>query len=237
MKQTILLALVTLMTACGTPKINFTEETLNYIVPENIEVKLTYPVASSENSAVADSINSAIIACLTSVDTPTIESIIALAKESERDSIPYGNYSEWEGYQNKNLTSLYISNYLFTGGAHGNTTAYTLTFDNKMGVEIDIKSHIKDTLAFRKLFIDSYLAAYEYDINTSAAEIGYFVDLKDLPMPNYMMLTDEGVVGYYQQYEIACYAVGITSATVPYDKLTNILDMDTKEIKPIETTK
>lgn len=236
MKKTIL-ALAILMTACSTPVVTFTEAKLDYKAGENIDVKLSYPVAISENTAAADSINTAIIAGITSIDTPTIESIIEAAKESERDSIPYGNYSEWSGYKNNAFTSIYIENYVFTGGAHGNTIASTLTFDNKTGYRVDIKAHIKDTVAFRNLFIESYIAEYGYEINTSAAEIGYFIDLKDLSIPNFLMLTDKGIAGYYQQYEIACYAVGITSATVPYDKLTDIIKIETKDMQPIEITK
>lgn len=238
MKKT-LIALAALMTACATtPKIDFTEAKLDHTSGELIEVKLSYPVAVSENTAAADSINAAVTACITSIDTPTIESIITVAKESERDSIPYGNYAEWHGFQNGPLTSLYIENYIFTGGAHGNTMVNTLTFDNKTGQRVNIKESIKDTITFRQLFIDSYLKAYNYDINTSAAEIGYFVDLKDLPIPNFLILSDKGITGYYQQYEIACYAVGITSATVPYDSLTkSIVALDTKDLKPIEITK
>ena len=52
----------------------------------------------------------------------------------------------------------------------------------------------------------------------------YESDLDKLPLPeNSPALTKKGVVFQYQLYEIACFAAGLPSVTIPYDKLGDIL--------------
>lgn len=225
-----------MLSACASPVITFQTANVDY-GSDRSEVKIEYPVALSQNKTAADSINKAITACYFTDETPSFDAIIAQAKQYLQDSIGYANYGNWNGFSNSRLISLYIEHYTFTGGAHGSTLISALTFDTKTGKEIDIRQHITDTLAFRKLLVDEYVLQNNLNINTTAGEIGYFTELSELPIPATIELTDKGVKIYYQQYEIACYAVGITTATIPYDRLKGILSLDTVELKPIEINK
>lgn len=234
MKQKLIIALSILMTSCASPVISFSVKNVDYVDGRS-EVKLEYPVAVSKNTQAAELINKSISECLLSVDAPTFDSIILQAKQYAKDSIGYANVSKWSGFSNQELISLYIEHYTYMGGAHGGTTIYTPTYDTKTGAEISIRENITDTVAFQKLLIEQYAVQNKLNLDTAAEEIGYFVSLRELPIPATMSLTAEGIKIYYQQYEIACYAVGITTATIPYSMLSGIFKLNTTALKAIET--
>lgn len=196
-----------------------------------------YPVAQSSSQTVADSINSAVFKVLDADQMPPFEAYKVEAAEYNRDSITYYQGSSWFGCQSGEVISLMVVHEMYTGGAHGGVLLYPLNFDARSGKRIDIKSVIADTAAFRRSFIESYVRENELDINTSADETGYFVELNDLPIPNILSFTEAGIQGWYGQYEIACYAVGITSATVRYEDLHGNLMIDVGEVKEIEVAK
>lgn len=194
----------------------------------------SYPVAQSNSQAVADSINSAVLKALMADQMPPFEAYKVEAAEYNRDSITYYQGSSWSGCRSKEVISIMVAHEMYTGGAHGGVLLYSLNFDARSGKQIDIKSVIADTAAFRRRFIESYVRENELDINRSADETGYFIELNELPIPNILCFTETGIQGWYGQYDIACYAVGITSATVRYEDLHGNLMMDLGEVKEIE---
>lgn len=122
---------------------------------------------------------------------------------------------------NENCTlSLYFDRYEFTGGAHGmtyrNSDTWDLTRGRRMNLEDFFPQH-KDFMEFVQNEINRQIAAdIENDNNI------YFDDYTDLVKENFNVknfyVTDEGVVIYFQLYEIAPYVSGIRTFTIPFSE-------------------
>lgn len=124
-------------------------------------------------------------------------------------------------YKYKNYVSyvFYISN--FTGGAHGNSYFYTITFDTSKKQIITI-SDLK--YKNKSLLVD--LSNYTYKNlmnNQELKDIGALDMIKDGTKPikdNFknFALTNEGIMIFFENYQVAPHVAGEFVVTVPYDK-------------------
>ena len=135
--------------------------------------------------------------------------------------------SETPRYVNYNVNS-----YQYSGGAHGGSTIYTTTFLKPSGKQL---SYPIDTTRLEDLQPILRAGAARYfvecgETSATAANIYRFllIDPTDpIPLPAFApCLTPAGVSFTYQQYEIACYAAGLVSFTVPYDQIRPFLTAD-----------
>lgn len=138
----------------------------------------------------------------------------------------YTLFITYDSYTYKDYISyvFYVEEY--TGGAHPNTTIFTLTFDKKRQEFITV-----DTLIERNSDILDLLSKYsreEFEVSKT------FTENKDL----YLMLqegtkptkdnfkrfafSENGLILFFEQYQIAPYSEGMFQITIPYSKLKNI---------------
>ena len=121
-------------------------------------------------------------------------------------------------YNQDCTASLYFDQYLYTGGAHGNTVRYSDTWDLQNGKGIDIGEMFNSSINYKAYIIMT--------INNQIAEQmkngenKYFDDYKKNVAQylnlNSFYLAKKGIVIYFQQYEIAPYSSGIPEFTIPY---------------------
>jgi len=112
------------------------------------------------------------------------------------------------------VISLYFDRYEFTGGAHGNTVRTSQTWRTESCGRLRLKQLVRcppDTKS--------------YVLEQAAAQIRkepelYFKNYQELLAENFdknsFFCTPEGVVVYYQQYDIAPYSTGIPEFLLPY---------------------
>ncbi len=134
---------------------------------------------------------------------------------------------------------------IYTGGAHGLEMNEQVTFCSKDGRRMGW--NLVDTLENRKLLTELILdgLAEYFAINTDDpdADVWNYMQLYDdpetpdidessiLPLPSTApSLTNEGIRFVYQQYEIACYAIGRPECIIPYDKAKPILSREAKKL-------
>ncbi len=116
------------------------------------------------------------------------------------------------------------SDYIYMGGAHGGVTgAGDITFsktDGKPVRTIIDRSRCADMQDILRAGLQSY-----FDECGDEQGMDYlFLDDDGIPLPAWEpSLSDSGVVFVYQQYEIAPYAAGMPSFTVPYGKMMEFL--------------
>jgi hypothetical protein len=114
--------------------------------------------------------------------------------------------------------SLYFDRYEYTGGAHGSTTRYSDTWDLQNNRRIPLRQLFSRSIHYVHYIIKSIITQIEQQIK-SGNDI-YFDDYENNVRkyfnPNKFYLTQQGVVIYFQQYEIAPYAAGIVEFTIPY---------------------
>ena len=118
-----------------------------------------------------------------------------------------------------NFLTYEVSAYDYTGGAHGMPCYYGVTFDKETGskMEWDI---FADTTKLAPI-VKEYIANYFEEVADGFSEDCLFDGVyDDFPLPyTEPWLTPNGVKFVYSAYEIAPFAAGMPSCTVPYKKV------------------
>lgn len=129
-------------------------------------------------------------------------------KENNYPTMVYEIYRKFEiTFNSKNLISLYIDEYIFSGGAHGETTRTSQTWNFDYNTMIQLYE-----LYSRNPY---FLLGILKNINNQILQnqTNYFQDYCNLMLqtfnPQNFYLTPRGIVIYFQQYDIAPYSSGI----------------------------
>ena len=120
-------------------------------------------------------------------------------------------------YQSSELISIAINSYINSGGAHGNSNVTFFNFDTNGKL-----------LSFNELFtneseLTSKVKPY-FEEETEGSSINYFFD-EEFHLPANIGFNDEGVIFFYNVYEIASYADGITEFTIPFEEIESFLKL------------
>lgn len=152
-------------------------------------------------------------------DFPGYEYNFQLTKESEA----------------KNYVVFLSEDYVFTGGAHGGVTGQgSVTFDKRSGQRFSnfIKPGSLD--AMQGLLVKGlveYFADEEGTVNKDNLFDYLFLEGATIPFPAWTPApTKDGLCFTYQQYEIAAYAVGMPSFTIPYAEVRPFLTAEAVDL-------
>lgn len=144
-------------------------------------------------------------------------------KELEAKHFPFFPYEAIENvtitYHSDCVASLFYDRYIFTGGAHGSTVRYSDTwnlenghrmeageFFTSPGYEKDVKNAIIQAIRqFNQANPDSatYFPDYEKNVENTFRKSQFY-------------LTPEGIVFYFQEYDIAPHSSGIPQFLFPF---------------------
>lgn len=138
------------------------------------------------------------------------------------NKFPFHSYEFLSTYQityNENcVTSLFTDQYTYLGGAHGNTVRDSQTWDFQTGNQLSLSDFFPNSPTFTDFIIE--------DINKQITErqkenpSTYFEDFPSLVRGNFNIegfyVTPDGIVIYYQQYDIAPYSTGIPEFFFPF---------------------
>ena len=128
-------------------------------------------------------------------------------------------YADFFDTYNENCTiSLYFDQYEYTGGAHGLTVRSSDTWNLQKSKRIDLNELFPHNSNYKQYIIDSINRQIEDKI--SSGDSPYFENYSQLVAdtfkPGNYYLTSDGVVIYFQQYDIAPYSTGLPTFTIPY---------------------
>lgn len=127
--------------------------------------------------------------------------------------------TSWSGFSNKSLISIFISKYLFVGGANGSNVGTFATFSSSDGSRINLRAEVRDTAQLLKYAAEILSKDRGYPKNATKEQTGLFVELSQLPMPRNLGLNKKGLVLYYNMYEIGPRVQGDISVVIPYSDL------------------
>lgn len=212
--------------------VNFTET--NNIFNENAIVELNIPKAegtSTKAQAINKVVENHIANMLVFLEEPsdTLQLDYAIKTfDSEYKSFKDGfgeSAMVWDAsfdgevtYQSPMLISIAINSYINSGGAHGNLNVTFFNFDASTG----------ELLQFDDLFNDKEglknIVKTHFEEETKGSEINYFFG-EPFSLPANIGFNDEGIVCFYNVYEIASYADGITEFTVPFEDVEAYLNI------------
>lgn len=121
-------------------------------------------------------------------------------------------------YNEDCIVSLYFDQYEYAGGAHGLTIRYSDTWDMLRSKRIELNELFHNKSNYREMVLSEIDQQIASQIDGEASM--YFDDYAKLVRDNFkannFYLTEEGVVIYFQQYDIAAYAAGLPTFLLPY---------------------
>ena len=126
-------------------------------------------------------------------------------------------------------------NYLYMGGAHGGITGEgSLTFDKKDGhlVQSFLRPDCLDEIQpLLRQGLMRYYGENGEDFPEEKLMERLQIEGDRIPLPAWSPFpTEEGLTFTYQQYEIACYADGMPSFTIPYKDILPFIDKEAKKL-------
>lgn len=134
-----------------------------------------------------------------------------------------------KGYETDKLVTYNVQTYEFSGGAHGGTASYGLTFrksDGRLMGENTLLAVRPDAVEWNEMLKHGLMEYFEVKNETDLEACLQGVEIYDIPMPACgVSYGPNGMDFVYQQYEVACYAAGLPSFTIPYDKLKPCLNV------------
>ncbi|MGB3464439.1 MAG: DUF3298 and DUF4163 domain-containing protein [Cyclobacteriaceae bacterium] len=126
-------------------------------------------------------------------------------------------------YQKGNLVSLSFSSEYYTGGAHPNSSIEYKILDIKkkqlLGLEDIVSDRKKLTATAEKLFRKQKNLTQ----NINLQEEGYFFENGKFTINENIGLNQNGLVIYFNSYEIAPYAMGPSAVFIPFYEIKEIL--------------
>ena len=122
------------------------------------------------------------------------------------------------------VASFRYADYAFTGGVHGYTAEYGMSYDMASGEQLTLASLTDDEWALKEVCRQYILEVIESEEWEYAQ--GLFPEYKsylDTVLKNWVFTAD-GLQFIAQPYVIAAYAVGTLRFTVPYERIAHVLD-------------
>ncbi|WP_420148014.1 DUF3298 domain-containing protein [Spirosoma sp.] len=129
-------------------------------------------------------------------------------------------------YTNPKTLTVKFETYAYTGGAHPNTNLSYYTFDRETGRLLTLGDIITDTTNLVSMVEKAFRKQQAIQPNTNLEEEGYFLRDGQFFLPANVGMSQEGLVFYYNPYEIAAYVVGPIQVTVPYTQLNTLLNKE-----------
>lgn len=223
-----------------------------------VSVDLSYPVMKDNSDpAVQQKINSYIMNYYlkfsmqgdngyTDIDARIDSFIESYRNDIEADSQFYSDYkpvyenNEFTSiaFNSDNILSLEISEYLFTGGAHGNSYFSLSSFNLATGEKInlddifygDYKNRLNKT--GEKIFREQYQA----DSTQSLYDQGFFGFENGFALNDNFDLYKGGIKFQFNPYEAGAYVLGAPEVFIPYSQIRDIIRDDSPPGKMLNKT-
>lgn len=154
-------------------------------------------------------------------ETELFQEAVGQYDDSKKNGYPFHMYEAISTYEityNGNcLLSLFSDEYVYSGGAHGNTVRTSETWDIRDGSRINLFQFSSDPAAFQSRILENIKAQIAQQ--AEGGESTFFDNYAQLVVENFnpksFYVTPEGIVIYYQQYDIAPYSSGMPQFLIP----------------------
>ncbi|MBR4166715.1 MAG: DUF3298 domain-containing protein [Bacteroidales bacterium] len=178
-------------------------------------------------------------------------SLEIIGKMSQEDADERAKYSEDDGWdapaweydfslgkivETEGYAVFQSQDYIYMGGAHGGVTgAGYLTFDKNDGHLVDPVIDPSQAEAMQPILVKgltSYYEGFGETISPEELKDHLMIDGDIIPLPSWNPYPDGkgGLVFTYQQYEIASYAEGMPSFTIPVEEVVAFLSEDARRL-------
>lgn len=126
-------------------------------------------------------------------------------------------------YEDKNILTIQVDSYSFTGGAHGISTTRFLNFDKNKALEMEVGELFIDPMEFQAFAEAKFRDQENIPATESINSTGFMFEDDAFYLPQNIGFTKEGLKLIYEQYEVASYADGPIILTLPYKEINPFL--------------
>lgn len=200
-----------------------------------IEADITYPYRFGGNEKISTIINTKIAKTLVvplfgeeipdslSVDSVINQLITNKLQDTILNRVPYQLNTSCNVYTAEKFTSIMLGTYYFTGGANGYSNVFYLNFDNITGEIIPIEKIIDLTPELLQEVRKKFCIVRDISLDASASEATMFISPATLPFPKEIGFNSQGVVFFYNLYEVGPRYAGDTEVVIPFDKVNMLM--------------
>jgi hypothetical protein len=124
------------------------------------------------------------------------------------------------------VATIDLSETTFTGGAHPNANRRLVSFDIASGRLLGLDDLCIDPEAFAAIAERQFRLARNIGPEASLEQAGFFLDDGRLPLPDDVGIVAGGLLLHWNPYEIAPYAAGPSTLTIPPSELEGVVVPD-----------
>lgn len=231
--------LLLILTSSCSKEMTFETETYAKPAPKDCkkncpELSMSYLVAKN-GGVVSDSINNKLFKVYKEIiyfgekqyDVKTYEALGDAFLQSYaklKVDFPEDSFG-WEGtvaskvvYTSDKLINIVTESYVFTGGAHGYSGTRSLIFDAFTGKSIPVSDLFLDKEKFVKFAEEKFRKKYDLPDSENINSKGFMFEEDIFVLPQNVIFKEDGIVLYYNIYEIAAYADGAKELFIPYSE-------------------
>lgn len=195
------------------------------------QVEIEYPFAEGNSEAakiINNTISSYIVNSLNFEEgsVADVDVSAAASKFDEEYTLFKRDFPEsaaaWEAsvegevlYTSPLITTISISSYLYTGGAHGNDYIKLFNFNNANGALLTPE----EVLNLNSDFMNLAQSYFESEVMKKDENIKDYFFGENFKLPENMGLNERGMIMLYNKYEVASYAQGYTEFLIPFKDL------------------
>ena len=126
-------------------------------------------------------------------------------------------------YSTAEFVSLEMSTSSYTGGAHPNSTITYINLKKGDKKPVDFKDIIINQKQITQIAETEFREYYEISEGNAFSDYGFTFENDEFSLPEAIGFSNNGMILYYNSYEIAPYANGPTDLTIPFSKLEGLL--------------
>lgn len=126
-------------------------------------------------------------------------------------------------YESKDLLTIGLSSYIFTGGAHGYGSTRFLNFDKRSGEELESTMLFKNREKFERFAETKFRMQEDIPQEEPINSTGFMFEQDIYYLPENIGFTQEGLKLLYNPYEVASYADGTIELILPYSEVKKYL--------------
>lgn len=126
-------------------------------------------------------------------------------------------------YQNKQVVSMAYNWTVYEGGAHGNYAKWCVVFDKKDGSRVTYARLVKDEAGLLAVAEKAFRQQIGMEENEKMYQLYSFKN-NQFHLSNDFVFSNDGLVFYYNPYEIAPYSTGIIALKLPYSDISRYIN-------------
>ena len=158
--------------------------------------------------------------------TSFIQSYEELAKKFPDDAMSWeAKIKATVDYKTDSIIDIKLHHYTFTGGAHGYEGDRSLLFNAKTGRSLEYADIFKDEKAFTAFAEKKFRAKYKVPQGKSINATGLMFENDKFALPQNIFFKENGLLLYYNAYEVAAYAEQQKEILIPYSEADAFLKM------------